>query len=127
MKTLLTQPPIALSEDLISDVVEGYKRTDAYRVHRLVREMNFLPHFEYQIAELIREYTNTPRLPYPTTVGDTWHEPEVRTLDDQPFLVDQRGTPSTTVLTAVTSKPDKPASTSRRGRKLDDAKECTLM
>ena len=57
---------MALSEALISDVVESYKKTDSFRVHHQVREMNFVHRFEDQIVELIREYTNPTQT---TTTG----------------------------------------------------------
>jgi hypothetical protein len=58
IETLHTKSPIALSEDLISHVVENYEKIDSYRVHNLVRDMNFIHRFEDQIAELIRKYTS---------------------------------------------------------------------
>jgi len=75
LQTRLTEPPIALSKELISKVVESHKSTDSFRIHYLVGDMNFMHRFDVNLERLILEYTSlqadeVPR-PYPVSVvGD---------------------------------------------------------
>ena len=148
-KTLLTKSPMALSEDLIFDVVESYEKTDLYRVHCLVREMNFVHRFEDQIAKLIRVYTSqsqatsTFQPPNPISLGDRQlraqspDAPSSRVTPtpngptSSPPLVDRRSTPrpssSTQVLATRTPNPNQLASDSKRGRRLRTSREGCIM
>jgi len=57
LETLGMKPPRVLSEELISDVVENYKKKDSWRIHKLVFEKNFMLGYGEKIKDLILEYT----------------------------------------------------------------------